>query len=198
MTIFAGGLSYLAPRYGFVCDNVALFEVVLASGEITQAYPAVKDPLIPGMNEDLFQALKGGSNNFGIVTRIDYKTLSMGKMWGGQIVYNISQAPTALRAFADFTAATPYDEYATTIQSVAYVEGFGLVGVNDFEYTKEIANPPAFAGWDGIQPRLTSSLRIANLKDITDEQGSFSPDGMRYVVNYGECRRGSPNRDRVC
>ena len=123
--------------------------------------------------------MKGGSNNFGIVTRFDFKTVPLDYIWGGQIVYPISQAPTALQAFYKFTEATPYDEYATTIQSVAYVEGFGLVGVNDFEYTKAVTNPPVFDLWDDIQPRLQSTLRLAKLKNITDEQGSFSPNGLR-------------------
>ena len=176
-----GGLSYLSPRYGFACDTVKLFEIVIASGEITQAYPPVtqgSDFFLPGKNEDLFQALKGGSNNFGIVTRIDFTTLAIGDIWGGPVTYNISEVPKAIEAFYNFNAADPYDEYASTTQTVAYIEGRGLVGVNDFEYSKPVANPPAFAGWDAI-PKISSNARIDKYKNITDEHASFSPGGLR-------------------
>ncbi|KAG8529154.1 uncharacterized protein KY384_005789 [Bacidia gigantensis] len=166
-----GGISYLSPRYGFVCDNVENYEIVLASGKITNANA--------NQNSDLFRALKGGSNNFGIVTRFDLRTVQLGQMWGGQVVYNVSLVPQALKAFTDFNAANPYDEYASTIQSVAFDSTFGLVAVNSFQYTAPVVNPPAFAGFDVIQPQLSSTLRITTLKDITDEQGAFSPAGFR-------------------
>lgn len=50
-------------------------EVVLPSGEIVNANAT--------SNSDLWRALKGGSNNFGVVTRIDLKTFPQGKFWGG-------------------------------------------------------------------------------------------------------------------
>ena len=166
-----GGISYLSPRYGFVCDNVLNFEVVVASGNIINANDQE--------HTDLYQALKGGSNNFGVVTRFDFKTVPLEQIWGGQVVFGIDQFTAALESFSNFTVMKPYDEYATTIQSAAYVEGFGFVGVNDFEYTKAVENPHVFDLWNKVQPRVQSTLRLAKLKNITDEQGSFSPDGLR-------------------
>ena len=52
-----GGLSHLSNRYGLSVDNVVSFEIVLASGEVVTASQ--------NRNQDLFVALKGGSNNFG-------------------------------------------------------------------------------------------------------------------------------------
>lgn len=54
-----------SARQGFGCDNVVAFEVVLADGRIVNA---TKDTY-----SDLFVVLKGGSNNFGIVTRFTIK-----------------------------------------------------------------------------------------------------------------------------
>lgn len=53
------GLSYLSDMYGLACDNVVDFEVILADGSLTHANAQ--------QNSDLFYALKGGSNNFGMV-----------------------------------------------------------------------------------------------------------------------------------
>jgi FAD/FMN-containing dehydrogenase len=54
-------------------------QVVLSSGEIVDANAK--------SNADLWSALKGGSNNFGVVTRIDLRTFPQGKFWGGFAVY---------------------------------------------------------------------------------------------------------------
>ncbi|KAL8968401.1 MAG: hypothetical protein Q9197_004902 [Variospora fuerteventurae] len=68
--ITGGGMSFFAPRYGFVCDQVQNFEVALADGQIVNANATSR--------ADLWFALKGGSNNFGIVTRFDLKAFSQG------------------------------------------------------------------------------------------------------------------------
>ena len=159
-----GGLSYLSGRYGFACNNVARFEIVLGSGELTEA--------TPDKNQDLFQALQGGSNNFGIVAQFDLKTVNVADVSGGYVVYNISEVPKALQAFHDFNAADPYDEYASTTQTVAYIESTGLVGMNDFAYAKPILHPQAFDGWDTIEDKTEIDLRIASVKNITDTHGS--------------------------
>ncbi|KAH7115001.1 bifunctional solanapyrone synthase [Dendryphion nanum] len=75
-----GGLSHLSNRYGFSVDNVVSFEVVLADGSIVTASSSSKS--------DLFWALKGGSNNFGIITHMTLKTYPSGKVWGGLVIYN--------------------------------------------------------------------------------------------------------------
>ncbi|GAP91461.1 putative FAD binding domain-containing protein [Rosellinia necatrix] len=65
--LLGGGNSYYSGRAGFGCDSVINFEVVLANGTIIDANQSA--------NADLWQALKGGSNNFGIVTRFDMAAL---------------------------------------------------------------------------------------------------------------------------
>ncbi len=56
-----GGISWFSGRRGWALDGVKNYEVVVASGEILdvnlESYP------------DLYWALRGGGNNFGIVTR---------------------------------------------------------------------------------------------------------------------------------
>lgn len=68
--LLGGGMSYIGPLVGWACDNVVEYELVLASGKIVDvnkdSYP------------DLFPALKGGGNNFGIVTRYALKTFPLG------------------------------------------------------------------------------------------------------------------------
>ncbi|KAA8645281.1 FAD-binding oxidoreductase [Aspergillus tanneri] len=55
-----GGLNFLSRKHGFSCDHIYGYEVVLANGSVVHATASA--------NRDLWLALKGGSNNFGIVT----------------------------------------------------------------------------------------------------------------------------------
>lgn len=102
--ILGGGKSFLTPRRGFACDNVLEFEVVLADGSIVKAN---KDE-----HADLFRALKGGSNNFGIVTSFKMAMVESKKIWGGITIYSKEHIGAAIEATHDFTvnAATHPDE----------------------------------------------------------------------------------------
>ncbi len=57
------GQGYLAPRYGNAVDHVLAVEVVLANGRVLKASPT--------SNEDLFWAVRGAGDSFGIVTAFD-------------------------------------------------------------------------------------------------------------------------------
>ncbi|KAI1841301.1 hypothetical protein JX266_012537 [Neoarthrinium moseri] len=65
--LLGGGISFFSGRLGFGCDSVTNFEVVLANGSVVNANERV--------NSDLWRALKGGSGNFGIVTRYDLESI---------------------------------------------------------------------------------------------------------------------------
>lgn len=166
-------MSYFAPRVGFTCDNVKNYEIVLASGQIINAN---KDE-----HSDLLVALRGGGNNFGVVTRVDIRTFEQGKMWGGGIFYDISAAPQHLEAFYNFNGNPNYDEYAAVIQSFGYAPGLGLGVGNNYEYTKPETNPAALSEFLAVKPELLNTERISNLTNITIEQAAFSPPGVRYV-----------------
>ncbi|KAI3400702.1 hypothetical protein diail_1911 [Diaporthe ilicicola] len=87
----SGGLSFFSTREGFISDNVTNFEVVLASGEVTNANA--------NENTDLFVSLRGGGNNFAIVTRYDMRTFKQGKFWGGTTFYFPNSFPGQVEAY---------------------------------------------------------------------------------------------------
>ncbi|KAI5857322.1 FAD binding domain-containing protein [Durotheca rogersii] len=65
--LLGGGMSYFTGKMGFGCDSIVNYEVVLADGTIVNANR--------NTNADLWRALKGGGNNFGIVTRFDIEAI---------------------------------------------------------------------------------------------------------------------------
>jgi FAD/FMN-containing dehydrogenase len=57
--LLGGGLSFLSSQYGMACDTVVEYEVVLANATVVIANA--------NTNTDLYWALKGGGNQFGII-----------------------------------------------------------------------------------------------------------------------------------
>ncbi|KAI4125762.1 MAG: hypothetical protein LQ338_004098 [Usnochroma carphineum] len=172
--ITGGGMSYFAPRYGFVCDQVLNFEVALADGQIVNANAT--------SNPDLWFALKGGSNNFGIVTRFDLKAFHQGKIWGGSIYNPITTLPDQINAFVGLNNATSYDPNAALINTYGYTSQMGSwVVTNLLVYTKRQVNPPVLRPFTDIKPQLGSTMRLTNLSDVTYEQVNSTPYGLRQL-----------------
>lgn len=90
-----GGNSYYAGLYGWATDSVANFEVVLANGSIVNANGE--------LHSNLFKALKGGSGNFGIVTRFDMYTFPAHDVWGGIRVAVREKGNELAQTMIDFT-----------------------------------------------------------------------------------------------
>ncbi|KAI6778115.1 uncharacterized protein J7T54_001536, partial [Emericellopsis cladophorae] len=87
---------WFSGEHGFVSDTVINFEVVLASGEIVNANKET--------NPDLFKALKGGSNNFGVVTQIDLAAFAHSQqVYGGLVIVPESSSDNVLAEFQRFT-----------------------------------------------------------------------------------------------
>ncbi|KFY50447.1 hypothetical protein V495_00247 [Pseudogymnoascus sp. VKM F-4514 (FW-929)] len=175
-----GGMSFFAPRYGFVCDTVTEFEVVLASGQVVVANAK--------KNRNLWSALKGGSNNLGVVTRIELEVFAQDKFWGGIVVYPVSTAPQQLAAFVNFNGQSKFDEYGALINSYGYNKNQGGWFVaNNYEYTKAQEYPPVFTEFTSIQPQLLSTMRISNMSDFATEMEGSTPYGrgqIFYTATY--------------
>ena len=170
-----GGISFFSPRLGFVCDQVESFELVGANGKI---YDEVSRTNYP----DLYRALKGGSNNFGIVTHFSLRTFPSDRIWGGTVSYETSTISHQFKAFEKLTGDPEYDPYAAVILSLAFYNGSTL-SQNFFSYTK---TPPQPSTPDFLKPlvnldQLSNTLRVAPLHNLTNELSSPDTNGLRYL-----------------
>lgn len=168
-----GGISYFSARKGFACDNIVNYQIVLANGKVVNANEKE--------NSDLWSALKGGSNNFGVVTRFDLRAFPQGDFWGGSIVYDDSTSPSLLKAFAELNKAVDFDEYAALILSFSYVAPTGFIASANIEYTKPVPNPLTFLPFILLQPQFANTMRISNQTDFTTEFIKFQPNGRRQA-----------------
>lgn len=182
-----GGLSFFSPRFGLVCSNILSYEVVLASGSIVTASAS--------KNADLWKALKGGSNNFGIITQFTARSFPSSRIWSGFLYLPSFQASKVLEAFHEFVSRadssdpnTSYDQYAAgPITSFSYIQALRaqMICVN-LVYTKL---PEKKKGWPicwqtslfASMWRLWSTCKVQTLTNATDELSALNPPGRRQV-----------------
>lgn len=151
-------------------------QVVFADGSIND----VNEQSFP----DLYWALRGGGNNFGIVTRFDAFTFEQGDMWGGSNTYlESANTTTALNeAFESFNVNAPEDPYAALILAYAYVQELGLwIQALDLQYGKPVADPPIFDNFTAVPGAIESTLAITNLTSLTLAFNASNPGGFRQT-----------------
>jgi FAD/FMN-containing dehydrogenase len=95
-----GGFGWLSRKYGMTVDNLESAEVVTAAGDVVRASASE--------NPDLFWALRGGSGNFGVVTRFEFRLHPVGPgVLSGLIVYPLAAAKSVLQKYREFVAQAP-------------------------------------------------------------------------------------------
>lgn len=145
--LLGGGISFHSGQYGFASDNVALYEVVLANGEIVDA---TRD----NEHSDLYWALRGGGNSFAIVTRFDLRTIKSPGVWVGISQYNAADSESYLDAVYNFGQYGSMDKKAAIIPTILSLPSFGVTAYaasRFYDSTKE----PATAFENFTAPVLT-------------------------------------------
>jgi FAD/FMN-containing dehydrogenase len=95
-----GGIGWLSRQYGLTIDSLLSVELVTADGRLVIASESE--------HPDLFWGLRGGSGNFGVVVSFEYRLQEVGPLvLGGPILYELEDAPAALRNARDFFVDAP-------------------------------------------------------------------------------------------
>ncbi|KAF2114577.1 hypothetical protein BDV96DRAFT_660969 [Lophiotrema nucula] len=150
-----GGISFFSTERGFVCDGVTNFEVVLSNATVVNANAT--------SNVGLFQALKGGQNNFGIVTKFSFLTFKQGPMWGSSILFSNKSEHDLLQAVTDHKLA-PFDSSAMFVaQFLYFLPDQTRQCVSNIWYLKPDAPKTSLDQFLSIEPRLnlTESVESA-------------------------------------
>jgi len=180
-----GGLSFFSPRFGFVCSNIIQYEIVLADGSVVQATAE--------SHSDLWRALKGGANNFGVVSRFEVRAFPSPKLWSGFIYLHSSQAPKVLSSFHDFLDRTltgdegkTYDDFAAgPIVCFTYLQQLGIqavaVAITHTKLPKNDKKWPRCWQTSGFSKlwRFWSTCSVKSLAAASDEMSVLNPPGRR-------------------
>jgi hypothetical protein len=131
-------------------------------------------------NTDLFRALKGGSNNFGVVTRFDLSTFEQGRMWGGAVLYDGTAYSDIVQKLYDFASNPTPDPNAHLIAATSFT-GQGVVCIANIYYAKPTPTPANLGPFTTIQPQLFNTFREDSLLGFANEQANISTDGDRKL-----------------
>ena len=183
-----GGLSFLTPRFGLVCSNILSYEIVLASGSLVTASAST--------NDDLWRALKGGCNNFGIVTRFTIRTVPVRDIWSGFLYMPSSQSAKVLTAFYECLGGGRSSDSSPSYHSHAAgpMACFTFIGALRVQaisvHLAHTGDSAAGHKWPMCWKdssfariwRLWSTLRVRTLTSATDELKALNPPGKRQIL----------------
>ncbi|KAH7133886.1 hypothetical protein EDB81DRAFT_887696 [Dactylonectria macrodidyma] len=174
------GTSPLLGLSGFSSDGVLNFEVVTSGGEILNANE--------NENPDLFWALKGGSNNFGIVTHFDLATVQLPEqILSGALIYTPDKIGDVVQALADYQEHDYENNLGSEIgPTIIKIPAQNLhmiaVGVSDYQ---SVDTKPGFLNrFLDIGP-LQNSIRPQKFFESFPDtsEGLIFTKGQRY--NFG-------------
>ncbi|KAH9037371.1 FAD-binding domain-containing protein [Lactarius deliciosus] len=146
-----GGYSWKTNQFGLTLDTVTKFELVLPSGEVTT---------VTEKDEDLWFGLRGGLNNYGVVTKFTLKSHKQPDIWAALINFVGDQVDGAQQAFSKFVSE-PHDHKALQLGEFVYANGTLLFGISLF--------------YDGPEPPQGLYDELLNLPSASKSivEGSF-------------------------
>lgn len=162
-------------------DTVTNYELVTAAGEIVNANKEE--------NDDLFYALKGGGNQFAIVTEFTFETFPIGNVWGGYKIYSLDQKDALLRATHNLVSDY-YDSKAAVIVTFSstldiFVDTLVDIFVVFFFYNAPTGPGEILAEFNAIPSLIDATEANRTYKDLIDGNSQFSINGMRYLIRTG-------------
>jgi FAD binding domain-containing protein len=83
-----GGLGWLVRKHGLALDNLLSAEVVLADGRFITASASE--------NDDLFWAIRGGGDNFGVVSSFEFQVHPVATVLAGIVLHPATAGATAI------------------------------------------------------------------------------------------------------
>ena len=179
--LLGGGLGLMSRRYGFGADHVRALDVVTADGELRH--------VTAESDADLFWALRGGRDNFGVVTGVEIDLLPVATLYGGGLFFDVERAEDVINAWERWVRTVP-EEMTSSLAMVPFpdipvlpepLRGKHLVHVRfayigDAESGEKLVEPLRAIG-----PRVLESLREMPYT----ESGSISNDPTNPMPYYG-------------
>ncbi|KAI9691062.1 MAG: hypothetical protein M1822_008682 [Bathelium mastoideum] len=173
---FLSGLSHFSGHVGLVCDNVDEYEIVLATGAVVRIK---REDLT---HSDLYLALRGGANNFGIVTEFVFRSFRQGHLWGGTLIHGPETKEQQLNAFFNFSSNPEPDPCVSLVHSFGMSAERGSGFVNGIVYTKPTPEPAVIQPFLNLNPIYVNSLRELSVTELTQEQDAFNENGLCQIA----------------
>lgn len=138
--------------------------------------------MTPTQYPDLFWALRGSGNNFGLVVNFTLRTIPFpgAELWGGSRTYTDESFPAVIDAFASLVADSTSDPKAGTWTSWLVYEGRSLA-ITELWYTEPNGHNAAIFDKSNKIPSLADTTQNRTLEEYTQHIGSNAYDSFRQV-----------------
>lgn len=170
--LLGGGLSTSSGLAGWGCDQITMLEVVLANGTVLEASKT--------NHQILFIALKGGGNNFGVVTRARLRLIEGHKSREFAILhYELKDFQAIARAVVHYAASADLEPEAAISVSVGGSCDGSPPGVSAImTHKQKISQSTLLAPFFAIDNHVVrlGSLSQLELATMYDE---WNPKGFR-------------------
>jgi hypothetical protein len=172
-----GGISFFSNKYGWACDNVLSYEVVTAAGFILN--------VTEKSHPSLYWALRGGGNNFGIVTAFIFRAIPLpsNKMWGGTKTYLENDFTGLTKAFVHTIDSSPDDNNAGTWIAWLSQGGMKLAATEFWYATPDGADADIWKPYENLTA-VADTTQERLLHEYAEVQNESNPYGLREVY-YG-------------
>ncbi|EKG14375.1 hypothetical protein MPH_08466 [Macrophomina phaseolina MS6] len=165
-----GGFSNLTPKLGLAVDNVLEYELVLPNSTVVNV-TYESEP-------DLYFALRGGANNFGIVTHFTVRVAEQGPQLFGPKYYSPNYTDQVMHEAFRLTTELSSDTDMAFWTRYAYNQSADSYNLSLVQaYLQPIPEPAVFAGVDAI-PSQSSGVSIDWFSNQIDEGVPF---GFRHL-----------------
>ncbi|OJD21524.1 hypothetical protein ACJ73_07132 [Blastomyces percursus] len=187
-----GGISFFSGREGFACDNVVNYHVVMADARLQNVNQT--------SHPDLYLALRGGGNNFGIVVRFDLDTYPQGEMWSTIRSYGLDAKKFITEGLAVFNEQAGDDPSLSIITSFSNVQGQWTSGLIA-HYANAVPDPDiftsSFENLINVEP-VHQTTQIARLANLTRDFSSYNPPpGYRNQFTTATYRNSVELQNRI-
>ncbi|ETS79957.1 hypothetical protein PFICI_07486 [Pestalotiopsis fici W106-1] len=202
--LIGGGISNLSPQYGLAVDNIYEYEVYTTPNINLNAtafffLPPTPFPLIrmivdifqlvlpnatiinvtQSSQPDLYFALRGGGNNFGIITNFRVRLIPQGPMLSGTKVYHANYTRQIVDQTYQLTTTLSNDTLMCFSSRYAYNQTLDEFSVSMTQaYAQPILEPPVFATLNEV-PYESSTVRVDWMSNFALE--SVQPPGTRQL-----------------
>ena len=157
--LLGGGINYFGGQVGWSMNTVISYEVVLANGSVVNASAKSKT--------DLWWALKGGSSNFGIVTKFIMTNVPVTQVYGGLAVYQPTSLDSYINVIANYMAPGGGIE-----EPMAAIDA--SVGVAPENRTLTLFNIPFHRGTDPAPKSLAALSSLPTVQSDVSLQENFT------------------------
>ncbi|KAM0468243.1 hypothetical protein ACHAP7_011072 [Fusarium lateritium] len=159
-----GGSSVLASQHGWALDNVLEYEVVLPNATIVTASEKT--------HPDLYYALRGGGNNFGIVTSFNVSVFPQGPVYAGSRTFGDNQTGLVLEEAEKIFAIQDYEDTAIGLEyRYTYTQQNGWSISTTQRYAEPVLSPSVFNALNSIPALGNLTGGINSLANSTSFEG---------------------------